>query len=190
MYKWPARRFVFHHFYTGKSPRENALIMAQKWYSLLCLGVCNISKALLLLIQALYVLRGLAGKAVGQILPGTDLALSLYHRKLSCVPFCYRVRMISPHLSWIYYWQVENEKRPSLARRYITWSVTTATILASKLIKFTSVQLSPVDKPRSANPINHCLTHLPDLSLKLEKKLIISSPFQFCAPQPEDLFKS
>lgn len=93
------------------------------------------------------------------------------------------------HLSWIYFWQIQNEKCP-IPRRYITWTGTTVTILASKLIKFVSVQLSTVDKPRSANPINYYLTHLPDLSLKLEKKLISSSPFQFCAPQPEDLFMS
>lgn len=90
----------------------------------------------------------------------------------------------------MYYWQVKNDKCHLIPGRYIIQADATVTILASKLIKYTPVQLSPIDKHRSASSIKHCLTHLPDLSLKLEKKPIVSSPFQFCALQPEDLFKS
>lgn len=43
-------------------------------------------------------------------------------------------------------------------------------MLVSKLITFTLVHLSPIDKPIGASPVSHCLTHLPDLSLKLEKR--------------------
>lgn len=155
-----------------------------------CTGVCYIAKAVFLLIQALSVLRGLAEKAILTNLSWHAFGPHFVPAQTFTCTLLWQSKNDFSHLSWIYHWQLENEKRPLIPRRYRTWTGTTVTILASKLIKFTSVQLSPVDKPRSANPINHCLTHLPDLSLKLEKKLISSSPFQFCAPQPEDLFKS
>lgn len=67
LYKWPARCYVLHPFYTGKSPRVNPLIGTQKVVLLIshcCTGVCYIGKALFLLVQAFPVLRGLAGKAI------------------------------------------------------------------------------------------------------------------------------
>lgn len=66
LYKWPVRCFVLHPFYTGKSTRGDPLTGAQRVVQLIlhfCAAVCYIGKALFLLIQALPVLRGLAGKA-------------------------------------------------------------------------------------------------------------------------------